>query len=358
MYKRLIISVLVFFAIILIFFSYNSICNENDIRSENSKVIVKEKFKDECEIQQEEQGEKISLNMISGLIDKNKKEKRVVTVAILDTGIYPHKDLTVPKNKIVKCKDFINNLPYTYDDNGHGTAIAGIIGGSGVQSNGLQRGICNKVNFVSVKILDYNGNGTSEELVEGINWVIKKRKKYNIDIINISVGFYADDCKQKEEIENVIERADEEGLLIFSSSGNMKKENSPIFPGAIKNVIAVGSIGSYKSGYKISSFSHSWKNDVSKPDIYSFGENIMSLDCDEYYKREKKQITEKGKKYKYFSGTSYATAIVTGVAAKILAQNPGLNHDELLSMLFNTEQYIYDDFLDEYKPMICHNYNS
>lgn len=75
-----------------------------------------------------------------------------VTVAVVDTGIYPHPDLTQPTNRIVAFKDFVNNYSSPYDDNGHGTHVAGIIAGNGYKSNGQYKGVAPDANIVGVKV--------------------------------------------------------------------------------------------------------------------------------------------------------------------------------------------------------------
>ncbi len=55
-----------------------------------------------------------------------------VSIGLIDSGVYPHQDLTNPTNKIDMFLDLLNNYSYPYDDNGHGTALSGIICGSGI----------------------------------------------------------------------------------------------------------------------------------------------------------------------------------------------------------------------------------
>ncbi len=61
---------------------------------------------------------------------ENVKTGRGVTLAVIDAGIHPHEDLITPTNRIIGFKDFINNKAQTYDDNGHGTHVAGDMAGT------------------------------------------------------------------------------------------------------------------------------------------------------------------------------------------------------------------------------------
>lgn len=92
-----------------------------------------------------------------------------VTVAVVDTGIYKHPDLVRPKNKIVGFKDFVNNKTSPYDDNGHGTHVAGIIAASGASSSGKYKGIAPDANILAVKALDETGGGSTSDIVSAIH---------------------------------------------------------------------------------------------------------------------------------------------------------------------------------------------
>ena len=56
-------------------------------------------------------------------------------------------------------------------------------------SNGYYRGIAPGANIISLKVLDYSGNGTVGNVLEGIEWIIRNKERYNIRVVNISVGF-------------------------------------------------------------------------------------------------------------------------------------------------------------------------
>ena len=84
-----------------------------------------------------------------------------IGVAILDTGIYPHIDFD---SRICAFVDFILNKKMAYDDNGHGTCVAGILAGSGAASMGKYKGAAPGCHLVALKVLDRFGNGNKEDV--------------------------------------------------------------------------------------------------------------------------------------------------------------------------------------------------
>ncbi|MER8170668.1 S8 family serine peptidase, partial [Acinetobacter baumannii] len=80
-----------------------------------------------------------------------------VTIAIIDTGIYPHPDLVTPANRIVGFYDAVQGKTEPYDDNGHGTHVAGCAAGAGTSSEGKYRGPAYEASLVGVKVLNASG---------------------------------------------------------------------------------------------------------------------------------------------------------------------------------------------------------
>lgn len=99
----------------------------------------------------------------------NSNEK--ITVAVLDTGIFEHKRLSASTNQIIGSVDLVNSIEKTYDDNGHGTAMAGIIAAFGINGSYSDYEEDSFINFVSVKVLDYQCRGYGSKIADGINWV-------------------------------------------------------------------------------------------------------------------------------------------------------------------------------------------
>ena len=240
--------------------------------------------------------------------------------AILDTGIYPHPDLA---DHIAHFEDFINGRKHAYDDNSHGTHVAGIIAGNGFSSQGILKGMAPGCRIVALKILDKKGNGDKNSLLNACSWIKNNYKKYGINIINISIGSDTADCnEEKDEVSAVVDSLWNLGICIVGSAGNSGPGPGTItFPGTCEKVITVGSdaILLY-SGYKESTVSRSGegptKCNINKPDLLAPGHNIIS--CHNRYNG-----------YTAKSGTSMSTPVVSGAIALYLEKYPNASNDTI-----------------------------
>ena len=121
-----------------------------------------------------------------------------ITVAVMDTGIAPHLDFD---QRILHFEDFCQKKLAAYDDNGHGTHVAGIIGGSGLMSKDkrgvrLLSGVAPGVRFVVLKVLDRKGNGVTSHVLEGMDWLLTKQGEISGENIKY---FSRDDGKCREK---------------------------------------------------------------------------------------------------------------------------------------------------------------
>ena len=118
-------------------------------------------------------------------IQSRKKHKKSIRIYLTPKGIFPHVDFD---DRLIAFQDMVHGKKQPYDDNGHGTHIAGILGGSGGASHGRCRGVAPGCSFIGVKVLDRQGNGNKEHVLEAFQWLIQNRDRYHIRIVNISVG--------------------------------------------------------------------------------------------------------------------------------------------------------------------------
>ena len=233
-----------------------------------------------------------------------------VRIALLDTGVFTHRDLSCD---IVVFKDYINNKNLTYDDNGHGTNIAGIINAMAPDAD-----------LLVFKILDNNGNGTTEMALKALDWIHKNHKKWNIKLLNFSMGYLprTNAAAQNRLIEK-LEQLWEDGVTVVTAAGNNGPvENSITVPGVSKKVITVGS--SDDEGGKNS---YGGRGPTSccivKPEVLAPGTNIKSLGL-------------KDGSYVYKSGTSMSAPIVCGALALALEKKPNLMPVELKVLLYTS----------------------
>ncbi len=116
-----------------------------------------------------------------------------VTVAFLDSGFYPHPDLVTPLNRIVAYEDLTAERPDLFStepidsSQWHGTQTSVAAAGNGQLSNGTYHGLAHEAELVLVKVSE-GGRVTEENIAQGIHWVIANRDRYNIRVLNISLG--------------------------------------------------------------------------------------------------------------------------------------------------------------------------
>ncbi|MEM3586264.1 MAG: S8 family serine peptidase, partial [Candidatus Jordarchaeaceae archaeon] len=240
-----------------------------------------------------------------------------VIVAVIDTGINPHNDL--PGSRIIYSQSFVPGESTTADLNGHGTAVAGIIGASGSTAPG----VATNVSFLNLKALDRNGEGDSSWVINAINEALSTTHHLKADIISLSLGdpegtsddpvsVAVNDAWTNHNTIVVAAAGNEGGSFwdYFWGTLNYESINSP---GLAAYVITVGSTGgaNYRS---VSYFSSRGPTDDyrAKPDVVAPGEHIYTLSND-------------GHDYVYFSGTSAATPVVAGAVALLLDDGSGVS---------------------------------
>lgn len=263
-------------------------------------------------------------SVAGNLIDR--LDGRGVTVAVLDTGIGAHPDLN---GRLVGFRDFVGDGNTGYDNNGHGTHVCGILCGNGRMSYGRYRGMAPGVRLVVGKVLDEKGDGSTEAMLEGMEWVLQAKDRYRIRILNISVGI--GDLKEAEKekaLHDKIEEIWESGILVVCAAGNKGPGEGTIScVGGDKTVTVGCHDGEYEkenpgrcevySGRGISG------GFTRKPDLVAPGTNIVS--CNVACQGRKARA---GNAYIAKSGTSMATPVVSGAAALAFQRYPDMTNGE------------------------------
>lgn len=224
-----------------------------------------------------------------------------VKVAVLDTGVSG----THPDLKVVRVFNALSGQP-GYDQNGHGTHVAGTI--AALKNRFGVVGVAPKVRIYSVKAFDKNGTAFTSDIIQGLDWCIRN----GIDVINMSFGMSEDSATMKE----LVERANRKGIVLVASAGNGGTGTGRIdFPARLPEVISVAA-STPNNG--IAGFSSRGPGiTVAAP-----GVEICS--------------TIPGKSYTRMDGTSMAAPHVTGTAALLLAKNRRLTPARIRQLLRDT----------------------
>jgi subtilisin len=220
---------------------------------------------------------------------------RRVKIAIIDTGVdFQHPDL---RHAIAGGINLVHRQLPPYDDNGHGTHIAGTIAAEADKSGVV--GVAPDATLYAVKAFDFNGTAYVSDIVKGIDWSVRNR----MDVINMSFGMKI----RSQSLEEAVKNANRAGTIIVASSGNDGRQGID-FPARYPEVISVGATNRRRA---VAAFS----NQSRKTDIYAPGDRILS--------------TWTRGRYSELSGTSMATSHVTGVVALMLSAKPGLRADDI-----------------------------
>lgn len=246
-----------------------------------------------------------------------------IGVCILDTGIYEHIDFT---GRIWAFYDFLALKRRPYDDNGHGTHVAGLVAGDGTASMGKYRGAAPGCGIISLKVLDRYGTGSQDDVLRALRWIRENRQQYRIRVVNISVGTTCNSKRNHARLLESVEQLWDEGVVVVTAAGNQgPRPGSITAPGSSKKVITVGSSDLLEGRSAISGRGPTAEC-VCKPDIVAPGNKIMSC--------------VPGKPYSYGvkSGTSMSTPLVTGAIACALEKNPALTNTDIKTMLMNSAE--------------------
>src|SRR5262249_27174248 len=142
-----------------------------------------------------------------------------IGVAVIDSGIFdiPDLDNASKKSRIVYSQDFVGKP--AIDQYGHGTHVAGIVGGNGVNSTGSEytytfRGIAPNVNLINLRVLDQYGQGTESAVIAAIQTAIALKSTYNIGVINLSLGRPVYETYTLDPLCQAVEQAWNAGIVV------------------------------------------------------------------------------------------------------------------------------------------------
>jgi len=287
-----------------------------------------------------------------GLTDAWLRERlrRPVTVAVLDSGIERHPDL---EDSILAFRDFTSFRKEPYDDYGHGTHVCGILCGDGRLSGGRYAGICPKIRLMVGKVLDRKGDGSAEEMIEGMEWVLEEKERLDVRLLNVSVGIAQLRSNSKQgKLRMMMERLYDAGILTVCAAGNKGPMPGTLsFLGEGEWAVSVGCHdGEYFKGdpYRCETYSGRGKRSAipRKPEVVAPGTRIKS--CSAYWQRG-----YPGAAYEARSGTSMAAPIVTGCLALAIQACPDASPRRLKKVLNGTACDLGEPWNQQGWGMVC-----
>ncbi|HEY3742656.1 MAG TPA: S8 family serine peptidase [Bryobacteraceae bacterium] len=288
-----------------------------------------------------------------------------IGIAIIDSGITPNNDF---KRNPVYAQSFVPGDSSTLDLYGHGTHVAGIIFGSGKNSSSNSKyqfgGAAPGVNLINLRVLDENGSGTDTAVISAIQQAINLRNRYNIKIINLSLGRPITTGYANDLLCQMVEAATRAGILVVVAAGNEGRNNSAgthgygtiLAPANDPYVLTVGAMKSMGSSSRtddlIASYSSkgpSLIDHVVKPDLVAPGNQVISIEVPgstlavAYPDNDvptslysNRYSTNSAHSYFVLSGTSMAAPVVSAAAASVLEKFPSLTPDQLKARLMKT----------------------
>ena len=223
-----------------------------------------------------------------------------IGIAVLDTGLMLHPDLLSSGGRVSAWIDFVNHKMMPYDDNGHGTHVAGIAAGDGYTAaqyhyNTSIKFVAPQSQIIAVKVLDQYGAGNVSTVIAGIDWCIANKAHYNIRVLNLSLGHPITESYKTDPLCLACERALNAGIVVICAAGNMGRSvpNDPesptqygtiLSPANDPGVITVGALNTMgtqtTSDDTVTTYSSrgpSMIDLVLKPDIIAPGNHVTSL---------------------------------------------------------------------------------
>ncbi len=220
-------------------------------------------------------------------------------IAVIDTGAnYSHPDL---QGKLLAGYDFVNSDSDPSDDNGHGTGVAGAAAAASNNSTGVAS-VAWACPVMPLKALDASGSGSYSNIAKAINYAADNGAR----VINMSLGATSSSLT----LQNAVDYAWSKGVVLVAAAGN-NGNNTPVYPAACKNVVAVSATNSNDT-------ITSWSSYGSYVDVSAPGENIF---------------TTWGGDYAYVSGTSFSSPVTAATTALMISIQPKLTNLQTVDLL-------------------------
>jgi serine protease AprX len=265
-----------------------------------------------------------------------------IGIAVVDSGI--NTSHAALYRKVVASVSLVTGDTSTGDGFGHGTHVAGIIAGVPTSvTPSYTGGIAPGANLINVRVLGNDGSGYTSDVIAGINWVIANKDKYNIRVMNLSLGHAVTESCTTDPLCQAVGRAYAAGIVVVAAAGNAGRSadgrtvlGSILSPGNSPLAITVGALNTMGTTARgddtITTYSSRGPTEYDftvKPDVAAPGNRIIALEArNSYLENAYPAIHVAGtgnNAYMWLSGTSMATPMVSGGVALLLQGTPGLS---------------------------------
>jgi serine protease AprX len=266
-----------------------------------------------------------------------------IGVAVIDTGVSPMPDLA---GRVVHGPD-LSGEGTSIDNYGHGTVMAGIIGGSGADSagriGGAYTGVAPRSTLVAVKAAGRNGVVDVSTMLQAMHWVAAYKDQFNIRVLNLSWGTSSTQSPALDPLNYAVQRLWKSGIVVVVAAGNSGPQAGTITkPGDDPVVLTVGAFDDKQNVEPADDAIASWSSrgptvqGVRKPDLIAPGRTLIASRSYGSYVETTYPKALISPSYIKGSGTSEAAAVVSGLAALVLQANPTLTPDQVKGVLMNT----------------------
>ncbi len=295
-----------------------------------------------------------------------------IGIAVVDTGISRHSDLgenflqfsfldgayptpVIVDGNVVDPKDDARE-----DKFGHGTHVAGILVGNGIDSQGQYEGSAKTAKVLALQVLDHKGAGQMSDVMAALDWLYQYGAYFDVRVVNLSLGMGIAESNTTDPLVLAVERLWDAGMVVVVSAGNEGSLGNMTItsPGNSRKVITVGSLTDSTTGNDftddyVSTFSSRGPTVgdlVLKPDLVAPGNRLVAaIDHNAKLKNELPSrvvgclSTSCTSEYLELSGTSMAAPMVAAAAARMLQKDPALTPATVKARLMRSARKIDDE---------------
>lgn len=296
-----------------------------------------------------------------------------IGVAIIDSGIQPLADFDT---RITAFRDFTKDdvadgrVVPAYDDYGHGTHIAGLIGSNGSLSKGQYKGVAPKARLIGLKVLDAEGNGKTSDVIAALEFAARNKAALGIDVVNLSLGHPIYEAAATDPLVQAVEKATRAGLVVVVAAGNVGENPETgvvgyagvMSPGNAPSAITVGAVKTKgtveRSDDRIPDYSSrgpTWYDALLKPDVVAPGDAMVSNVARTAWLAKKYPAlvtkSDEGGSFLKLSGTSMSTGVTSGAVALVLEAQRFGGLRRVAEANPGSETWTWDRWATEYRKL-------